>query len=277
MVLKTREIWGPIKGPLPTSKEEVPAPPYLPYGQKIAYCTCIYCDYPYKWYEIIPEDLPDECGHPSTHGPGFYITYKNSQGNQSHALLPNRCTDCDTRYRRYKRCNEAVNKLRDIADDLKLRGLSKLSDRSMYKYLKLITFALPSVRTTTPSWEPEMDLLMSKMPKAIKILQSNGIMQGTWVPEVTSRESYCELEWPRRTFYKHHAHVHAICIAPKVPEEHYAEFLKILKPLGLGKMNYQSIDGIEKISDDDVISYVTKYLTKDGLRRHSFGFKRTKQ
>jgi hypothetical protein len=118
---------------------------------------------------------------------------------------------------------------------------------------------------------------MSKMPKAIKILRTNGIMQGTWVPEVTSRESYCEIEWPNRLFYKHHAHVHAICIAPKVPEEHYAEFLQILKPLGLGKMNYQSIDGNEQITDDDVISYVTKYLTKDGLRRHSFGFRRTKQ
>jgi hypothetical protein len=148
MVLKTREIWGPLKGPLLTSKEEVPAPPYVTYGQKIAYCTCIYCDYPYKWYDIIPEDLPDDWGHPATHpGDGFYITYKNSQGIQSHGILPKRCTDCDTRYRRYKRCNEAVNKLRDIADPLtgdlpggnppmRLRGLSKLADREMYKYLK---------------------------------------------------------------------------------------------------------------------------------------------
>ncbi len=274
MVLKTREIWGPIKGPLLTSKEEVPAPPYLPYGQKIAYCTCIYCDYPYKWYDIIPEDLPDECGHPSTHGPGFYITYKNSQGIQSHALLPNRCTDCDTRYRRYKRCNEAVNKLRDTTDALQLRGLRKLSDRSMYKYLKLITFALPTVETTRQSWVPEMDLLMSKMPKAIKILQSNGIMQGTWVPEVTSRESYCELEWPQRTFYKHHAHVHAICIAPKVPLDQLEQFCKQLKPLGLGLMNYQGVDSKMKVNNNEIITYVTKYLTKDGLRRHSFGFKR---
>ncbi len=274
MVLKTREIWGPIKRPLTTSQEEVPAPPYHTYGQKIAYCTCIYCDYPYKWFDIIPEDLPDECGHPSTHGPGFYINYKNSQGKQTHALLPTRCTDCDTRYRRFKRCNEAVDKLRDTADALKLRGLRKLSDRDMYKYLKLITFALPSVETTQSSWEPEMKRLLSKMPKAIKILQSNGIMQGTWVPEVTSRESYCELEWPRRTFYKHHAHVHAICIAPKVPKEHLDEFGNQLVPLGLGEFNYQGIDTKDTVSNDKIIDYVTKYLTKDGLRRHSFGFKR---
>ncbi len=275
MVLKARQIWGPIKGPLMTSQEEVQAPPYSAFGQKRAFSTCVHCDYPYKWYDIIPEDLPKECGHPSTHGEGFYITFTNNQGIRTHAMLPIRCTDCDTRYRRWKRCNEAVNKLRDIADALKLVGCGQ-ENRNMYKYLKLITFALPSVETTRASWEPEMDLLKSKMPKAIKILQSNGIMQGTWVPEVTSRESYCEMEWPNRIFYKHHAHVHAICVGPKVPEEHLNDFGKQLLPLGLGEFNYQGIDSKVKVNNNQVIDYVTKYLTKDGLRRHSFGFKRTK-
>ncbi len=121
-----------------------------------------------------------------------------------------------------------------------------------------------------------MDLLKSKMPKAIKILQSNGILQGTYVPEVTSRESYCELEWPRRTFYKHHAHIHAICVAPKVPDDQFEQYSKQLEPLGLGLMNYQGIDSKVKVNNDKIIDYVTKYLTKDGLRRHSFGFKRIK-
>ncbi len=278
MVLKARQIWGPIKGPPLTSKEEVQAPPFAEHGQKRAFSTCIHCEYPYKWYEIDHKITPTNWWTDSIwNGPGFCITYTNSQGNRTHAMLPIRCTDCDTRYRRYKRCKEAVAKLRDITEELKLRGLRKLSDRYMYKHLKLITFALPSVETTRASWEPEMDLLKSKMPKAIKILQTNGVMQGTYVPEVTSRESYCEIEWPNRVFYKHHAHVHAICVAPKVPEEHYAEFLEILKPLGLGKIDYRGIDSKVKVNNDQVIEYVTKYLTKDGLRRHSFGFKRCKK
>ncbi len=278
MVLKTRQIWGPIKGPLLTSKEEVPAPPYAEYGQKKDWMTCIHCEYPYKWYDIDHQITPTNWWTDSIwNGPGFCISYRNNLGMMTYAMLPIRCTDCDTRYRRWKRCNEAVDKLRDIADSLQLRGCGQ-DNRNMYKYLKMITFALPSVETTRSSWEPEMDLLKSKMPKAIKILQSNGIIQGTWVPEVTSRELYCELEWPQRTFYKHHAHVHAICIAPKVPSEHLEQFSKQLEPLGLGKINYQGIESKMKLNEQDtVIEYVTKYLTKDGLRRHSFGFTRNKK
>ena len=144
------------------------------------------------------------------------------------------------------------------------------SNCTIYAKPKLITFALPSVNS--PDWE-DKDLQVAELKKkikpAMKILRSNGVLGGTFVIECTSRlvePEYGLMNW------KHHAHVHMVAIAPRVPRAALGEFCEQLLPLGLGRINYKAPRG--KGARRKVASYISKYITKNKVHSRTFGVMR---
>lgn len=175
---------------------------------------------------------------------------------------PERCTECSRKARRHSRMVKRLKKIWSISYEM---------DDNRYHRPKLITFALPSVVTENDSPEVELSKLKSLLPAARKILMDHGILGGVYVPEVTSR-SYTVHGF---TYYKHHAHVHMVAIAPFIHKTKLPEFCEMLMPLGLGRINYIAPrDRNWKKAQAKVASYISKYLCKDGRRTSSFGIYR---
>jgi hypothetical protein len=140
-------------------------------------------------------------------------------------------------------------------------------DDNRYRRPKLITFALPSITTFNSSPEEELSKLKALIPQARKILMKWDILGGVYVPEVTSRQE--NLIW-----WKHHAHIHMVGIAPYIHPKKLKEFCECLLPLGLGRINYVAPKGHWKQAKRKVASYISKYLCKEGRRTSSFGIYR---
>ena len=72
--------------------------------------------------------------------------------------------------------------------------------------------------------------------------------------------------------WKHHAHVHMVAIAPRVPRKSFVEFCTILQPLGLGRITYNAPGGVG--ARKKVAAYISKYLVKEKTRSVTFGILR---
>ena len=222
-----------------------------------------------------------ECPWVPPRGEDDYVQtmrYSSRTGNRTYANIkyPVRCRSCATKQKRYQRMRRRLNKIWECSytffnSGCELHRLEcQCSNCSIYAKPKLITFALPS--TISENYEEknyQVDLLKKKMKKCLKILRSNGVLGGTFVIECTSRlvePEYGLMNW------KHHAHVHMVAIAPKVPRAALSEFCEQLLPLGLGRINYKAPRG--KGARRKVASYISKYITKNKVHSRTFGVMR---
>lgn len=147
---------------------------------------------------------------------------------------------------------------------------------SLYSRPKLITFALPSSKSSEYSDRlNQIRLLNSRLPRARSILKDNGVKGGIYVIECTSRLLPLDegnlLEW------KHHAHVHMVGIAPYMRRDRFVKFSSCLMQLGLGRLNVEALASKTHNADQArmaVSVYISKYLNKDGGRCRSFGIMR---
>ena len=187
-----------------------------------------------------------------TEGGGRYRKWSESD------RYPERCTECNRKAKRHTRMVNRLDKIWKISYDL---------DDNRYRRPKLITFALPSITTFNSSPEEELSKLKALIPQARKILKEWDILGGVYVPEVTSREK--DLIW-----WKHHAHIHMVGIAPYIHPKKLKQFCECLLPLGLGRINYVAPKGHWKQAKRKVASYISKYLCKEGRRTSSFGIYR---
>lgn len=196
---------------------------------------------------------------------GTRIDYNEPIKDYRIEKFPARCRSCDTKKKRYTRM---VNRIDNIFEE----SFSYFT--RTYKMPKLITFALPS--TESESYEErecQIDILKSKLKDMREILMKNGVQGGTYIIECTSRflpfPDYPLFTW------KHHAHIHMVGIAPYVPKKHFKEFCEQLLPIGLGRINYVVPRG--ENAREQVASYISKYLIKDGNNSRTFGIMRNQE
>lgn len=195
--------------------------------------------------------------------------------------FPVRCRRCSTEWKRYQRMRRRLNSIWAASWDffgcdytvIDEDGIIECDEKCpcvncrFYSRPKLITFALPS--SNSPNYE-DRDLqlaeLSKKMKPALKILRQNGILGGTFVMECTSRLTELSegfLHW------KHHAHVHMVALAPKVPFDDLPKFCEQLLPIGLGRINY-----IAPKKKREVAGYISKYITKNKVHSRTWGVMR---
>ena len=206
------------------------------------------------------------------------MRYSSRTGNRTYANLkyPVRCRSCATKQKRYQRMRRRLNKIWECSYTFFNSGCEihrlecNCANCAVYTKPKLITFALPS--TISESYDDrnnQVKLLAKKMKKCLQILRTNGVLGGTFVIECTSRlvePEYGLMNW------KHHAHVHMVAIAPKVPRAALSKFCEQLLPLGLGRINYKAPRG--KGARRKVASYISKYITKNKVHSRTFGVMR---
>lgn len=177
--------------------------------------------------------------------------------------FPVRCKSCDTQKKRAKRRSKAIARVYAMATEIGCFFPT-------YNYPKLLTFALP----VQPSEEYEeryeqIKLLESKMIKARKILMKNGTLGGTFAIECTSRLANLDVYPEAFMQWKHHAHVHAVCVSNFVHPTKLKEYCEILIPLGLGRINLKA-----PLGQKAVATYISKYLSKENQRHRTFGIMR---
>lgn len=177
--------------------------------------------------------------------------------------FPKRCKSCDTEKKRSTRRRKAIARVFGMS-----AGIG--SFLPTYNYPKLITFALP----VQPSEEynernVQIKLLESKIPKARKTLMKNGTLGGTFAIECTSRLANLDAYPEAFMHWKHHAHVHAVCVSNFVHHSKLSEYCEQLLPLGLGRINLKAPKNSRIVSD-----YISKYLSKENQRHRTFGIMR---
>ncbi len=177
--------------------------------------------------------------------------------------FPKRCKDCDTRKKRSTRRRKAIARVFGMS-----AGIG--SFLPTYNYPKLLTFALP----VQPSEDYEeryvqIKLLESKIPGARKTLMKNGTLGGTFAIECTSRLANLDVYPEAFMHWKHHAHVHAVCVSNFVHHSKLSEYCEQLLPLGLGRINLKAPRNSKIVSD-----YISKYLAKENQRHRTFGIMR---
>lgn len=188
----------------------------------------------------------------------------NPKDSRSHNLrFPKRCKSCDTKKKRSTRRRKAIARVFGMS-----AGIG--SFLPTYNYPKLITFALP----VKPSEEYEnrfdqVKLLESKMPKARKLLMKNGTLGGTFAIECTSRLANLDVYPDAFMQWKHHAHVHAVCVSNFVHHSKLSEYCEQLIPIGLGRINLKAPRNSKIVAD-----YISKYLSKENQRHRTFGIMR---
>ncbi len=188
----------------------------------------------------------------------------NPKDSRSHNLrFPKRCRSCDTKKKRAKRRSKAIGRVRHMAI-----GIGQFYPT--YNSAKLMTFALP----VQPSEDYEernvqIKLLEKKLPKARKTLMKNGTLGGTFTIECTSRLANLDVYPESFMHWKHHAHVHAVCVSNYVHHSKLKEYCEILLPLGLGRINLKAPRNFDKVSE-----YISKYLSKENQRHRTFGIMR---
>jgi hypothetical protein len=180
--------------------------------------------------------------------------------------VPHRCQPCDIRKKRQQRMRRRVDRCFTV---------STAQGSSTYRYPKLLTFALPSVRTSNyAARHDQLRLLNSRLPRAREVLRNRGIRGGVYVLECTSRLVPFDvggslLEW------KHHAHVHMVAIGPYMKRKRFLAFSECLFPLGLGRINYKAMS-TERAARRKVANYISKYLVKEKLTSRTWGIMRCK-
>ena len=185
----------------------------------------------------------------------------NPKENRSHNLrFPKRCKTCDTKKKRSTRRRKAIARVFGMS-----AGIG--SFLPTYNYPKLLTFALP----VQPSEEFEernvqIKLLEEKLPKARKLLMKNGTLGGTFAIECTSRLANLDVYPEAFMHWKHHAHVHAVCVSNFVHHSKLKDYCEQLIPLGLGRINLKAPRSYDKVA-----AYISKYLSKENQRHRTFG------
>ena len=171
--------------------------------------------------------------------------------------FPDRCLKCKAKYRRSTRMRKRISRIFELSSDMP-KG---------YKVPKLLTFALPVSYSDeyNDRWNLISDL-NKLLPKARKVLLENNVKGGTYVIECTSRLTPLDEGQPLMS-WKHHPHVHMVCIARY--QKNLKEFCTILMPLGLGRINYKATRSKKAIGE-----YVSKYLVKDNQSSRTFGIMR---
>jgi hypothetical protein len=177
--------------------------------------------------------------------------------------FPERCKTCDTKKKRADRRKKAIARVFAMSAEIGAMNPT-------YNYPKLITFALP----VQPSKDYEeryrqIKLLEKKLPKARKILMKNGALGGTFAIECTSRLANLDVYPEAFMQWKHHAHVHAVCVSNFVHHSKLSEYCEQLIPLGLGRINLKAPRSYDKVA-----AYISKYLSKENQRHRTFGIMR---
>jgi hypothetical protein len=177
--------------------------------------------------------------------------------------FPVRCRKCDTDKKRSDRRRKAINRVWGMSQGIGCFNKS-------YNNPKLITFALP----VQPSEEynereNQKKLLISKLKNIRKSLLKTGTLGGTMVIECTSRLANLDVYPEAFMHWKHHAHVHAVCVSKYVHHSKMAEYCEQLLPLGLGRINLKAPKDSRKVS-----KYISKYLSKENQRHRTFGIMR---
>lgn len=158
-----------------------------------------------------------------------------------------------------------------------------------YARPKFLTFGLPT--GTSDSFEEREVLqrtLQSRLPRARKKLEENGVKGAVYVMETTSRLMPLEavpipttgrsghwMLWGPQPLgrWKHHPHIHMVAVAPYIKKENLDEFCGSLRP-GLGRINIKTMGSDEFTRDEarkKIARYIAKYLNKDGGRLRSWG------
>lgn len=198
-----------------------------------------------------------------------YIRWKtgiDTSGNSTFRSLnvkyPKRCRECERQKKRYQRMRKTLDTIWSYCWSL---------PGSIYKRPKIITFGLPSSPTERSDSSVKLNLLKSKMKDALVTLRHHGIRGGVYVTEMTSR--LCNLDYYEDGFmkWKHHAHVHMVCVAPFKNKESLNQLNECLKPLGLGYVYYEAPRGHWKQAKKHIARYIAKYLSKQGHRKRRFG------
>ncbi len=175
------------------------------------------------------------------------------------ARYPERCTECDTKSRRYSRMTASLNKILDIKDDLEPGQ----------------KFARPKMITIGNS----DDLSKEEFKKRFKKWrdESPWLIGGTYVFEKGSKNGM----W----------HAHGVYIAPYIrkcndPKNHpdtidddgnkkpcackMKEWSATSLEFGLGRMNYIEAKYSKQWKNSGLCNYIAKYMCKDGNRKQSF-------
>lgn len=176
--------------------------------------------------------------------------------------FPERCRDCERAKKRYQRMRKTLDSIWQYCWSL---------PGSIYKRPKILTFGLPSSPTERSDSSFEIDLLKSKMKEALVILRHHGVRGGVYVTEVTSR--LCNLDYYEHGFmqWKHHAHVHMVCVAPWKNKKSLDQLNNCLGPIGLGYIYFEAPRGDVKAAKNHISGYIAKYLSKQGHRKKRFG------
>lgn len=226
--------------------------------------TCDKCDFIPDKQPIMVDDeihwIPPDAEYVKTDR----ISKRTGERGSMPLHYPHRCLDCKKRYRRATRMAKRTDAIFQ-----KAKGMHFL-----YKFPKLVTFAIPSQYFT---WEDdanrtsaaaEVRRLNSKLPRARKILQGNGILGGTYVVECTEKIIY-DFDNFTHPQYKFHAHVHMACIGRFIQKKIFSEWCAQLMKIGLGRINYEVVKDEKRLAE-----YVSKYLVKDGQTSRTFGIMR---
>lgn len=213
--------------------------------------TCPNC--PYKSSRLFVDDYISWKTGITTDG---VSTYKSLN-----IKYPKRCVNCEREKKRYQRMRKALDLVWNYC----------WQQGSIYRRPKIITFGFPSEPTDRPVGDVELRALKSKMKEAIVTLRHHGIKGGVYVTEMTSR--LCNLDQYPDGFmkWKHHAHIHMVCVAPFKKQEALNQLNECLKPLGLGYVYYEAPRGHWKKAKKHIARYIAKYLSKEGHRKKKFG------
>lgn len=204
--------------------------------------------------------IPDDPDYVRTHR----ISKRTGEYGKKPLHYPDRCLDCKKRYRRATRMGKRTSAIFQRAQSM----------HYLYKFPKLVTFAIPSQWFTwdddenRTSRSKEIHRLNSKLPRARESLLNNGIKGGTYVVECTEKIIY-DLDNFTHPQYKFHAHVHMACIGRFIQKEKFSEWCAQLVKMGLGRINYEVVKYEERLAE-----YVSKYLVKDGQTSRTFGIMR---
>lgn len=173
---------------------------------------------------------------------------------------PTRCKECERKKKRYQRMKRVLDDIWEYY--FQLPG-------SIYKRPKILTFGLPSSPTERSDSSVELKALKKKMPEAIKILRHHGIKGGIYVTECTTRLVPLEEGFMH---FKHHAHIHMVCVAPFKKKNQLSQLNNCLMPIGLGYVYFEAVrEKKTKDAKKHVAGYIAKYLSKEGHRKTRFG------
>lgn len=197
--------------------------------------------------------------------------------------FPDRCKECDGRYKRAKRAREAILRLEYVrmAKTMDARWLigdsheaEASSDAERWKYLRFITLTWPLKWSSQK--EPDLDGAMKRYVKArTHLANALDIRGGTDVMECVTKVRYSITT--KRPSYQHNIHFHGVWVMPYHPVEKISEEMRLA---GVGRDQVRVIRPKEyecrytsetrtQTAISRAVNYLSKYLTKEvmGNRR----------